>query len=247
MATKERYQNPTCGDTVNLKLFVYNSNNLRNVQTVSQIKIYFLDPTLKSADNPDGRRLVQTIDGDEASNPSEGTYELSLELSSPTYGIGNYIDQWILQFEDGECATANVENPFSVHPDMWFTTPVPPVYDFDLRFTPNKIVKGSKRYLIIKITPNVPKGSDIIPYYTNLAIVSDIRISVAIACGQCVPAEEDLRLVIDRELVDNREKNVAYYFLDTTDMDEGIYDVWFEINYGENVYISEKNQLQIYK
>jgi hypothetical protein len=58
---------------------------------------------------------------------------------------------------------------------------------------------------------------------------------VAIACGQCVPAEEDLRLVIDRELVDNREKNVAYYFLDTTDMDEGIYDVWFEINYRENV------------
>lgn len=247
MASKQRYQNPTCGDTVALKLFVYNSNNLRNVQAVSQIKIYRLDPAEKSAENPDGRRLVQTIDGDEASNSAEGTYELNLELSNPTYGVGNYIDQWILQFEDSDCGTANVENPFTIYPDLWFTTPVPPIYDFDMKFMPNKIVKGSKRYLIIKINPNVPKGADIIPYYTNLAIVSDIRISIALACGECVPAEEDLRTVVDRELVDNREKQHAYYFLDTTDMDEGIYDVWFEINYGENLYISERNQLQIYK
>ena len=84
------------------------------------------------------------------------------------------------------------------------------------------------------------------PYYENLAIVSDLKVSMEQVCGDCVPAEEDLRLVIDRELVNYREKGYAYYFLDTTQFDEGVYNVWFELCFGENVFISDKNALQIF-
>ena len=99
--------------------------------------------------------------------------------------------------------------------------------------------------MLIRIVPNVSKGADITPYYENLFAVSDITISMSLSCGECVPVEEDLRLVVDKEAVDHREKNYAYYYLDTTELDEGIYDVWFEINFGENVYVTEKNALQI--
>lgn len=237
---KTRFQNPACGDEVELKLFVYNANNLKNVQAVEKIDIYFIDPV-------DGRRLVETIQGDDVTQSDTGTYSYTLTLTHPTYVIGKYLDVWTIQFEDSDCGSGTVENPFTIYPDLWFTTPIPPVYDFNLTFTPNKIVQGSKRYLIIKITPNVPRGADIIPYYENLAIVSDVRISISLACGECVPPEEDLRVVVDRELIDHREKQYAYYFLDTTDLSEGVYDVWFEMAYGESLYISEKNQLQIFK
>lgn len=236
---KERYQNPTCGDTVNLKLFVYNANNLRNVESVEKVEIYKLE-------DDKTRTLVQTIDGDQVEQTATGTYLLQLDLTAPLYTIGKYVDVWTIKFEEGECGLGTIENPFLIYPDLWFTTPIPPVYDFSFSFRPNKIVKGSKRYLIINIVPNVPRGADITPYYENLAIVSDLRVSISLNCGECVPAEQDLRLVVDRQLVDHRERAYAYYFLNTEEYDEGIYDVWFELSYGENVYISEKNQLQIY-
>ncbi len=238
--SKERYQNPTCGDTVNLKLFVYNANSLTNVQSVVKVEIY-------QVDLPGDKRLVQTIDGGAVQLLDTGSYMLPVSLTAPLYTIGKYQDVWTIQFlQDTTCGLGSVENYFAIYPDLWFTTPVPPVYDFEFGFRPNKIVKGSKRYLIINIIPNVPRGSDITPYYENLAIVSDVRVSIALACGECVPEEKDLRLVVDRELVDHREKAYAYYFLDTEEMEEGIYDVWFELNYGENTYISDKNSLQIY-
>ena len=70
--------------------------------------------------------------------------------------------------------------------------------------------------------------------------------SIELACGNCVPAEQDLRLIVDRSLVDYREKGYGYYFLDTTDYDEGIYNMWFTLSFGENVFVSDKNSFQIY-
>jgi hypothetical protein len=240
MSTKERYQNPTCGDTVNLRLFVYNANNLSNVESVVQVQIFQV--------NDKERRLIETIDGSQVELLDTGSYMLPLTLTAPQYTIGNYHDVWTLQFvQDTTCGQGAVENHFQVYPNLWFTTPIPPVYDFNFTFRPNKVVKGSKRYLIINIIPNVPRGADIIPYYENLAIVSDLRVSISLNCGECVPKEKDLRLVVDRQLVDYREKGTAYFFLDTEDLDPGIYDVWFELCYGENVFVSEKNQLQIYE
>jgi hypothetical protein len=154
---------------------------------------------------------------------------------------------WAVSFESDHCSLAEIQNRFRIYPNLWFTSPVPPVYDFSFGFRPNRIVKGSKRYLVIQISPNVPRGADLLPYYENLAIVSDLRISIEKNCGDCVPQEKDLRLVVDRQLVDYREKMYGYYFIDTSDYDSGIYNVWFELQYAENTFISEKNQIQIFE
>lgn len=240
---KERFQNVVCSDEIKLRLFTYNSNNRQNVQSIEKVDIYFLDPTEKTESNPYGKRLVETI---ESINLEEtGQYSVIVIAENPRYTIGNYIDEWSIVFEDGECAVATVENTFQIYPNLWFTNVSPNIYDFNFSFRPNRIVKRSKRNLIIQIIPNVPRGSDILPYYENLAIVADLRISLSLSCAECLPQEEDLRLIVDRELVNYREKGYAYYFLDTTEMDAGIYDVYFELTYGENIFISEKNQLQI--
>lgn len=36
--TRERYQNPTVGNTVTLRLFVYNQNNFSNVNSIEKLK-----------------------------------------------------------------------------------------------------------------------------------------------------------------------------------------------------------------
>lgn len=244
--SKERYQNPTCGDTVTLRLFTFNSNNRSDVQEITEVNIYFMDPDQRTPENPEGLVLVNTIPGTSVTKTGTGEYSVSLYLDPEEYSIGFYKDVWSIVFQSGECATAEVPNQFQVYSQLWFTTPTPPVYDFNFNFRPNRIRKGSKRYLIIMITPNVPKGADILPYYENLAINANIRISMEIACGECLPPEQDLRLVVDRELVEYREKGYGYYYIDTTQFDEGIYNVWFEVTLGESVYVSEKNALQIF-
>ena len=64
-------------------------------------------------------------------------------------------------------------------------------------------------------------------------------------CGDCIPAEKDLRLIVDRELVDYREKCFGYFFINTEDYSPGIYNIWFETEFGENIFISEKSSFQI--
>lgn len=246
MPTKERFQNPVIGDTVNLRLFTYNSNNRRNVKTINDVKIYSIDESLRSISNPDGLKLVQTFDGTSVVLEATGQYLLPVFLEDLLYTIGPYYDIWNVVFEDGETAVAHVRNNFQVYSDLWFTSPLPPIYDFNFNFRPNRFRKGSKRYMLVQVTPNVPKGSDILPYYENLAIVSDLRVSIEQACGECLPAEQDLRLLVDRQLVDYREKGYGYYFLDTNQFDEGIYNIWFEIQLGESTFVSEKNAFQIY-
>lgn len=239
MSSKERYQNPTCGDTLNLRMFTYNSNNKKDIESIESIDIYVYD------DHGQGR-LIQTIEGSEVSKTNTGEYLLELNIEHPLYIIGKYQDVWNVTFENEECAVAKIVNRFQIYPDLWFTTTVPPVYDFNFDFRPNKIRKGSKRYIIIEISPNVPNGSDIAKYYENLAIVSDIKVSIEIECGNCVPQEEDLRLIVDKEVVDYRERCYAYYFINTENYEEGIYNIWFELSFGENLFISEKNSFQVY-
>ncbi len=244
--TVERFQNPTCGDTINLRLFTYNSNNRRDVVAISKIDIYTIDSTTVSAQNPEGVRLVQTIDASNVIQEATGQYLLPLTVTDPLYTIGNYRDAWTVVFEDNECATSTVVNRFGIYSNLWFTTASPPIYDFNFNFRPNRIRKGTKRYLLIQITPNVPRGSDIQPYYENLAVVSDIKVSIEIACGDCLPVEQDLRLIVDKQLVDYREKCFGYFFIDTNDYEVGIYNIWFETVFGESVFVSEKNSFQIH-
>jgi hypothetical protein len=245
MALKERSQNPVVGDDVKLRLFAYNSNNRADFNEISKVEIYFLDPAAISEDNLDGRTLVETIDAADVTTVETGQYMITVSLGESKYAIGKYIDVWYVTVELGD-PEATVENVWQIYPDLWFTTPTVLVYDFNFSFRPNKIRKGSKRFIVIDITPNVPKASDMARYYENLAIVSPLKISIEQECGNCVPAEEDLRLVVDQADVELRDKSLGYYFIDTTDWAEGVYNVWFEMIFGESTFISDKLQLQIF-
>lgn len=245
MATKERFQNPVVGDTINLRLFSYNSNNLADFSSIVQVDIYYLDSAEVSDNNPDGRRLVQSFDGSAVTLEDVGTHLLPVPIVDVQYVIGKYVDVWTVAVSDS-LPTSAIEQVFEIYPDLWYTTPIPIVYDFSFHFQPNKFRIGSKQYLIIEIVPNVPTAGDLRKYYENLAIVSDLSISIEFACGDCVPAEEDLRLIVDDVSVDYREKRYGYYQLDTTDMDCGIYNVWFKLEIGGNIYVSDKYQLQVY-
>ncbi len=243
--TVERYQNPAVGDTVRLRLFTYNSNNLSDVIAVEKVDVFFLDPEMRSAENPDGRRLVESFDGSAVTHEDTGTYLLPIDAEEAVYTIGRYVDVWTMSVNETQPSNT-VEQFFDIYPSLWYSTPIPVVYDFNFLFQPNKFRKGSKQYLIIEIVPNVPTAGDLRKYYENLAIVSDLKISIEQACGDCVPTEEDLRLVVDKESVDYREKRFGYYQLDTGDLDCGIYDIWFQLEFGGNVYISDRQHFQVY-
>lgn len=245
MANKERYQNPAIGDSVNLRLFTYNSNNLADLQSISKVDIYVLERDNASADNPDGRRLVETIDGSAVTLEDTGTHLISIDLPQNEFTIGRYLDIWTVSFSNDE-PDATVEQCFEIYPNLWYTTPIPIVYDFSFRFQPNKFRSGSKQYLIIEILPNVPTASDLRQYYENLAIVSDLKISIEQKCGDCLPSEQDLRMITDKVNVDYREKRFGFYQFDTEDLDCGIYDIWFQLDFGGNRYISDRQQIQIY-
>ena len=243
--TVERYQNPTAGDTVNLRLYVYNVNSLTDVNSVEQVQIFYLDQSERTVENPDGRRLVDTFPGTAVQAVDTGTYLLTIPTMENKYVLGRYKDVWTLNVEDNE-PTQTIEQFFDIVPDLWYATPIPVVYDFSFKFQPNRLRQGSRQYLVIEVIPNVPRASDLKAYYENLAIVSQINISIEQACGPCLPQEEDLRIIVDQEPVHIREKRFAYYQLDTSEMACGIYNVWFRLMIGDCVFVSDKSQLQIF-
>ena len=152
--TVERFQNPTCNDIINLRLFTYNNNSRKDVLSIAKVDIYTFDQTAISELNPDGSRLVATVNGTDILAEETGQYLCQITATSPLYTIGAYKDVWTVTFEDNDCSTAEVANYFEIYPDLWFTTAVPPVYDFNFTLRPNRIRQGSKRYLLIQITPN---------------------------------------------------------------------------------------------
>lgn len=249
MADKERNQNPTVGDTLKLRLIAFNSNLQVDVESIEKIEVYKLDPTLCSSTNKDGRILVATIDGADVEAESTGSYSYSLELPGPTYTIGRYVDVWYVVPRDGDVPT-QVENRFEVFSDLWYFSTIPAVYGFDFQFQPNMIRQGSKKWLTIKITPNIPRATDLERYYTNLAISSNLLINIESNCVPCPPQETDLRMVVEDELVTIRDKVFGFYFLDLSedglDLPCGIYNVWFKLAYAESLEISPKMQFQVY-
>lgn len=241
----ERFQNPTSNDTIRLRLFSYNSNNFADIDLIEKVDIYFLDPEEVTTENPDGRRLVETIQGSSVQQSDTGQYYLDLAMETDQYVIGRYLDVWTI-YPILEQPKQTVTTYFDVYPDLWYTTPAPVVYDFDFHFQPNRLRHGSKQYLIIEITPNVPKSADLCRYYENLAIGATISIFIEEMCGPCTPQESDLAMVVEDEVVALREKRFAYYQLDTEELDCGIYNVWFKLDFAGNTYISDKMQLEIY-
>lgn len=246
-ATKDRYQNPVIGDTVKLQFFVFNSNNYSSVSSINEVRIYYLDPAQCSPSNPDGRTLIETVPGGNVTNIAVGQYQLDLYLDPALYTQnGRYVDSWSVVFEASE-PVAELDHLFQIYPDLWYTTPIPVVYDFNFYFQPNKIRRGSKKFIEIEIIPNVPRATDLFAYYENLAIAANLYVTISQHCGPCIPCEADLRIVVDEELTQYREKNRAFYFIDSTEFDCGVYDIWFKLDFGGNTYVSDKNQLLIYE
>lgn len=242
---KERYQNPTLNETVRLRLYFYNSNLFSDVYQIKEVNIFRLpqnaDPALIGS-----RLLVQTIPGDQVVNDGTGRYYVDIYTEDGVYVIGRYTDVWTVNYVNDNLGTSEVSNLWQIYPNLWYSTPVPVVYDFNFVFRPSQIRKGSKQYLIIQVTPNVPKGTDLQRYYENLAILGNMLVSIEQKCGACIPQEQDLRMIACKQPVQFSEKMYGYYYLDTDCMDVGIYDIWFQLDIGENNYLSPRYQLQIY-
>lgn len=246
---KERFQNPNCGDQIRLRLFSFNSNQKKNVFSIEKVEIIYLDENEKTEQNPTGEVLYKTINQNLIQNPSEGEYYIEFTINENDSGdpfiIGKYIDRWYIQFENNETCTKNqINNFFEVYPSIWFTSSGPNIYDFDFKFKPNKITKGSKRYIVAEIRPITPAIDSIKQYYNSIAITGNLKINIQKSCSNC--PEEENELIIEDQLIEFREQNLGYYLLDTEEMEEGTYDIWFRLEHGELVYISEKNQLSIY-
>lgn len=245
MTTKARYQNPVVGDTIALNLFVFNQNNLANVESIEKVEVYKIGPNYKPPTCSD-KTLVQSFEGDQVVETSTGVYLLDVPTVAPTYTIGRYVDVWTVKFESEE-TTTEITNVFTIYPDLWYTSPIPVVYDFAFSFRPNRLRKGSIQYLIIQVIPNVPTGTDLERYYYNLAVLGNVSVNIKQRSGPCMPEEPELRWVVENQPASYREKQFGYYQLDTTEMEIGIYDVWFQLDIGSNTYISDTQTLQIYQ
>ena len=119
--TIERYQNPTVDSTINLRLFTYNSNTLKELYSIDSVEIYYLDREEISDTNPDGRRLVETFAGSAVTIEDTGTHVLEVSLSSPKYVIGQYLDIWTVRIAADEPA-ATIENVFDIYPNLLYPT-----------------------------------------------------------------------------------------------------------------------------
>jgi len=241
---KERNQNLNLGDTVRLRFFVWN-DVLADPHEITQVDIYKLFDVETTEENPLGRRLLQTVEAADIVKEDVGKYYIDLVLDSPLYTQGRLQDEWNVVFEDNG-PTSYSPMDFMIGPDAWFTDSRPLVHDFNFAFRPNRIVQGSVKYLEITMTPDVPRGTDKERYYKHLVSGGTLYVSIEQKCGECLPQEEDLRIVVEDEEVTERDGCVSYYKLDTTDLDCGIYNVWFKLEIGENIYVSDKQPLQIF-
>lgn len=242
---KERGQNLKINDESVLRLLVFNGE-YKDPFEVNEVQIYKLYAVQATDDNPYGAELVETIDGSDVVRDDDGKYHINLTLRDSLYSIGHYKDVWNIVFEEGMPAALHSDH-FEIFANAWFTDSRPIVHDFGFDFMPNRVVKGSKKYIQINVDPKVAKGTDKKRYYENLVTGGELYINIEQACGDCVPEESDLRLIVDRELVSERDKCVGFYFLDTTELDCGIYHVWFELSLGPNLFISDKQPMQIYR
>jgi hypothetical protein len=245
---KDRFQNPVVGNTVRLLLFALNSNNPAALSLIQKVEIYYLDPAAHTPANPDGRTLIQTIAGNTVLNPSLGTYEIDEFIDPVIYWqSGNFLDVWYIQYNPTD-SIAIVTQYFTIYPELWITTPVPILYDFQFAFSPHKFRLGEVKPIEIEVLPNVPRATDLGRYYHNLAISADLKVSIAKNCDECQdPCETDLNLIVDQATTNYRDRNRAFYIIDTTAYDPGIYDIFFTLFFGSNTYMSETFQFQIYK
>jgi len=243
---KERSQNLNTGDEVKLRLLTYNHNARKNLHSVNKVEIYFKDDKEISESNPNGLVLVDTINNIvEENDDFGGHYSISVDLEDQKYVIGEYVDLWYVEFERDQ-PESKLDYHFVIHPDLWYTNTEPIIYDFAFNFSPNRLRIGERKWIRIEPIPNIPNSSNFKQYYANLAIASDVKLFLEQECGPCVPEEIDLRMVLEDEPTQRCGTN-AIYFLDTNklELEKGLYNIWFKLEFGESCYISEKEKIQI--
>ncbi len=246
MAVKDRNQNAQPGDTVRLKFFSFSAGACKDVFEIEKIDIFRLFCLERTTENPLGRELVETIDGSEAIRDDVGQHHIDLELDTLTYVVGRYQDEWHHKFEDDNQPTQKSTFDFGVFPNRWFTDSKPIIHDFSFTYLPTRFVKGSKKFMQIEIIPDVPRGTDKQRYYENIAKDGILFISMIQKCGDNLPQEEDLRIIIDEECVTEREGCFGFFRLDTEEIDCGLFDLVFKLELGPNIYISDRQPFQIF-
>jgi hypothetical protein len=245
MATKTRDGNLVIGDFALLKQYLYNGNSLSDIVSVDQVDIYFLDPDLRTCDNPSGKVLVESFPGSATTNPDSGVYELSVYLNPSLYEIGQYNDQWTATF-DIASTPSTINGLFKIYPDLWYASGTPITYLFNWYWLPNMIPFGAIQNLNIEITPITPTASDLESYYVALQTVGKTYITISKFCGPCTdPCKGDDILIEDYPL-DIVNVNKAYYLLDTNEFGAGVFNIQFKLLLGGSTYLSPKSQLLIY-
>lgn len=248
---KEKYENPTLGDTVRLRLYVYNSNAMTSVKVFRSIAIYLLDPFNKSEQNIDGRTLITQIATTTITQQSVGNYYVDLVLnSSDDFVLGDYIIQWNLIFENDPDCPSIIEDKFTIYSRNWATSDLPLIHSFDFKFSPNRFVKNSKQYLIVKIIPKAQNADTLSRYYANMAVSSGLTVSISERCGPCNNVDED-DFILENEPVEIRERGTGYVLLDMREDNDlglecGLYNIFFTLEFGNTVHVSPVSQFEIY-
>lgn len=261
MTEKQRFQSTVLGDTINLDFYAYNNGELVDVYFIQKVEVYFLDSTQVSPSNQDGRRIKKIFAHDEIIKVSTGHYMVQLYLDDSLYEIGNYIDVWKVKFNDYDKQYYNNENQFKIYTDLRETSGAPFLYKIDYKFSPYKIIRGSKQYVQVEYYPVINKDDqkttqleDIMnKFYYNLKTTSGlyIRIEMIEGCNyntDCPYA--NIKTDPEWENIEIRGDNIGVYLLDTTEdtgiYDLGIYSVQFKSIIDNQEILSQKFYLQIY-
>lgn len=254
---RDRFQSPIVGDTVRLKTFVYSSNERSNVSSIDSVEIYYLDETQKTPSNPRGKILIETLAPSKITNVSAGTYQLEIQTNPVDYRVGDYIDQWNIQFESGDLRQGIVENEFHIYRDLWITSDKPLIYDIGFNYSPHRIIQGSSKYIRVDLEPFVPNATTMEKYYYYINSIANISMSISQDEGEGYDRYNPSNNVLFMwRQVHHIEGTSGFFFLDTRidprpqlngkPMPNGIYLVQFRTILGESTYLSPQFRLQIY-
>lgn len=260
MATLFRYQNPVLGDTLNLDFYAFNNNRPVDVQEFDRVDIYFLDPAEITTDNTDGRIIKASVSASNIQQVETGHYRLPVLLTDTLYQVGNYVDIWYAKYNSDDPDFYPVENQFKVFTSLRETHGEPFVYDVDFKFSPKKVVKGTKRYLTISFRPVVHTDigdrfveEEILDrFYYSLRSTGNvyIRLELFEGCGYSTNPYMNIKTDPEWTPIEIRGDNEAYYLLDVTedqdDFDIGVYWAQFKVEIQGQTIISPKFYLQIY-
>lgn len=256
---KERFNSLKLTDVVNLDLFVYRSNELQDLYSLTSVDIYFLDKFQQNASNTDGRRIKAVVPSASITHVSTGHYRIIVTLDSNLYEIGEYVDVWNVRYDQYDTKDVKIENNFVVTREIDQTQDRPAVYDVAYKFSPKKIALGSKRYIKVFFEPNIDTftGNEFIldnlltRFYYNLKNTSGlyIRIELAEGCNYSDNISSNIMTDPEWDVVDIRGDNQGYYMIDSSDTGDyniGIYSVQFKCDIDAQSVVSPKFYLQIF-